>query len=450
MEKGPFLISINGFSMDNPRYTAVKILQSLYVDRESLSKILPTYVRPISNEKEKAWIQEICYGVARFYDRLDFIAHQLLEKKTLKSKDIDIYLLILTGIYQLLFMRVPPYAAVDETVKVARLLKKSWATRLINALLRNFLRNQETLLRLAEENLVARYAHPSWLIHMLQQAWPSHWPSILIANNEHPPLTLRVNTRLISKDAYLERLKQSGIQAQLSPFCPTALMITQAMEVFAIPGFQQGYVTVQDASAQLAAELLDLKPGQCVLDACAAPGGKLTHILEKEPALQAVIGIDNKKSRLALIRDNLKRLNLTAELADLDITKLSGKFQKEYFDRILLDAPCSSTGVIRRHPDIKWLRKPEDIQTLSIQQEAMLQAAWKSLKLEGKLLYATCSVLPEENEQVIEAFLKKTPDAKAIPIIADWGIIQQFGRQILPGQYNMDGFYYALLEKSRL
>lgn len=434
--------------MANTRLTAVNILKDLFVKRVSLASALPVYFSRISDEKEKAWIQEVCYGVTRYYFRLDFMAKRLFERKSLKEKDLDIYLLVLVGLYQLLFMRTPDHAAVYETVKTVFFLKKSWAAPLVNATLRSFLRRREELQQSSSCDTEAKYAHPEWMIKLIQDAWPENWPAIIESNNEYPPLVLRVNTRKISRDAYFEKLKLASISAHSNAHCQHSIILTHPMDVSAIPGFSLGEVTVQDSSAQLAAELLDLKPNQRVLDACSAPGGKTSHLLEFEPNLREVVGLDNSQARLLLTQENLTRLGHKASLIWGDAAKPSGWFDGVFFDRILLDAPCSSTGVVRRHPEVKILRRHFDITELSKIQLLLLESLWQTLARKGKLLYATCSVLPHENECVIKAFLEKTPGARSIPLEKEWGIQQSFGRQILSGQDNMDGFYYALLEKS--
>ncbi len=397
-------------------------------------------------EKERALVQELCYGVLRWWLRLRWIAGNLLERP-LKRRDGDLLALIMIGIYQLLYMRVPSHAAVTETVEAARGLGKPWASGLVNAVLRNLIRNQDDLIARIGEDESTELSCPDWLLGSIRKAWPQQWRVILEALNQRPPMSLRVNLGRGSRDGYLERLQAQGIAASPIPGVMSGIVLDRPQEVFGLPGFADGMVSVQDGGAQVAAELLDLQPGQAVLDLCAAPGGKACHILEIAPVDLSLTAVDIDPDRLQLVEENLERLGLTATLYSGDAADPDGAWAKVSYDRILLDVPCSATGVIRRHPDIKMLRRPEDIAALVELQGRILHSAWSLLKPGGVLVYATCSLLPRENEKQVAGFLSNNRDALELPIHATWGYARSVGRQILPGEGSMDGFFYARLKK---
>lgn len=429
---------------NNPRATAVQLLLQVVGQGKSLSSLLPHGLNSLPPER-RALAQELCYGVLRWYPRLQFILGQLLDKP-LKAKDADVEILALLGLYQLAFMQIPPHAAVSETVAVTALLNKPWARGLVNALLRRYQREQVTLDARAENDPAAHSAHPPWLLQRLQQAWPEDWPTLVEANNQRPPMTLRNNRLRQSRDAYLHELEMAGLAATPSPYAEDALVLAQAVAVEQLPGFTAGRVSVQDAAAQLAAQLLDPQSGMRILDACAAPGGKTCHLLERCSDID-LIALDVDQTRLARVRQNLERLALHAELIAADALDTEQWWDGKPFDRILLDAPCSASGVIRRHPDIKLLRRDEDITRLVELQAGILDALWSLLKPRGMLIYATCSVLPEENQQQVARFLARHADAQEQAIEATWGSAVNPGRQILPYQDRMDGFYYARIIK---
>jgi 16S rRNA (cytosine967-C5)-methyltransferase len=432
--------------MMNPRAVAARILDQVCFQGRSLSQALSQSLDnlPDKTKNQRPLIQEICYGVLRDYPRLSLITEGLL-KKPFKAKDGDLQSLLLVGLYQLISMRVPDHAAVSETVAAIKDLKKPWARGLANAVLRNFLREKDQRIEQAEQTEEGRWAHPQWLIENIRTAWPDHWQDMLTANNQRPPMTLRVNHSQNTTEDYLAELAAADIPAQASKIVASAVQLTQPLDVTDLPGFSEGRLSVQDTAAQLAAELLRLEPGQQVLDVCAAPGGKTGHILETANVNLTAVDVD--AGRLEKVEQNLQRLGQTARLLVGDATKPDTWWDGQTYDRILLDAPCSATGVIRRHPDIKILRHATDIPSLAELQAEILNAVWLLLKPGGMLLYATCSVLPSENSEQIAAFIEKCPDATSVTIDADWGHLSGAGRQILPGENGMDGFYYACLKK---
>jgi len=432
-------------SYSDARYVAVQVLTEVVGQRHSLSDRLDHHLPQMTSPREQALTQALCYGVMRLLPRLDTILQQMLHKP-LKNKDNDVYTLLLLGIYQLLYMRVPAYAAIAATVKVADALKKTWAKGLVNAVLRKVQTQQASLLAAIESTPVAQYAHPDWLLQRLQQDWQHQWADIAVANNTHPPLTVRVNLRQLSRAAYLDALQAVGIAATPTPHSHAGLVLAQAVDVQQLPGFTDGWVSVQDGAAQLAAGLLDVRDNTRVLDMCAAPGGKTAHLLERHPAV-ALTALDNQPQRVTKLAETLQRLQLTAELRCADASQPHHWWDKRPYERILLDVPCSATGVIRRHPDIKYLRRASDIEQLTQQQAALLAAAWQCLAVGGKLLYVTCSVLKAENTEQIKRFIAHHHNAMAVPFAATWGHAQPIGRQILPGEDNFDGFYYACLTK---
>ena len=427
----------------NTRLVAARVVTRVLQDGQSLTAALDHAFVNIESVKDRAFIQALCYGVCRQYHRLDFILTQLLEKPL---KDAEVKALALVGLYQLNFMRVKAHAAVSETVLATG--KKPWAKSLINAVLRTYLREQEGLERKADKTQVAALSHPDWLIKQLEQDWPEQALNILLENNQQPPMVLRVNLAKTSREHYLQLLLDQGIAAETVSFCPSALRLDKPVPVELLPGFVEGLASVQDTAAQLAADLLDVQPGQRVLDVCAAPGGKTAHILESQPQLKELVAVDIDGARMLRVSENLQRLGLQATLVVGDAAKPADWWDGRLFDRILLDAPCSALGVIRRHPDIKLLRRAEDIAQLQTLQKTILTAVWPLLAPGGVLVYATCSILKQENEQQVHAFLIEHPDAVELSLEwAGWGVVGLCGRQILTGESAMDGFYYARITK---
>ncbi|MFJ3120200.1 16S rRNA (cytosine(967)-C(5))-methyltransferase [Pseudomonas protegens] len=434
----------------NPRLAAAKALTAVLNGKASLNSSLPIQLDKVE-ARDRGFTQDLAFGTARWQPRLSALAAKLLQKP-FKAADADVEALLLVGLYQLLYTRVPAHAAIGETVGCADKLKKPWAKALLNAVLRRAQRESETLLAELEHDPVVRTAHPRWLQKSLKAFWPEQWEAICAANNAHPPMILRVNRRHHSRDAYLKLLSEAGVAAKACVYSQDGIVLDEALDVRSLPGFAEGWLSVQDEAAQLAAELLELAPGQRVLDACCAPGGKTCHILEVQPALAGVVAVDLEAKRLVRVRENLDRLGLDAQLIAADGRDTQAWWDGKPFQRILLDAPCSATGVIRRHPDIKLTRQPEDIAALAQLQGELLDAMWQALEVGGILLYATCSTLPTENTEVIEAFLARTPGARELDIGGQLGqpaagLKQPHGRQLLAQEGGHDGFYYAKLIK---
>ena len=429
----------------NPRLAAARALASVLSGKASLGSSLPPLLDKV-DARDRGLAQDLAFGTARWQPRLALIAEKLLQKP-FKAADHDVEALLLVGLYQLFYTRIPAHAAIGETVACVDKLKKTSLKGLLNAVLRNAQRDGEAICASLDSDPVLHTAHPRWLQKALKANWPEHWQAICAANNAHPPLILRVNRRLRSRDAYLAELTAAGIAASPCTYSRDGIVLAQACDVTGLPGFAAGHVSVQDEAAQLAADLLQLAPGQRVLDACCAPGGKTCHLLEVEPKLAHVLGVDLEAKRLVRVRENLARLGLEAELIAADGRDLASWWDGQPFQRILLDAPCSATGVIRRHPDIKLTRQASDITALATLQGELLDALWTTLEVGGILLYATCSVLPEENSDNIGAFLARTPGARELDIDGAFGLQQAHGRQLLPQVDGHDGFYYAKLIK---
>ncbi|WP_442111111.1 16S rRNA (cytosine(967)-C(5))-methyltransferase RsmB [Pseudomonas sp. NUPR-001] len=429
----------------NPRLAAARALAAVLSGKASLNSSLPAQLDKVE-VRDRGLTQDLAFGTARWQPRLSALAERLLQKP-FKKADADVEALMLVGLYQLLYTRIPAHAAIGETVGCADKLKKPWAKALLNAVLRRAQRESSDILAELERDPVVRTAHPRWLQKSLKAFWPEQWEAICAANNAHPPMILRVNRRHHNRETYLQLLHDAGIEASACQFSADGILLAQACDVRSLPGFDQGWISVQDEAAQLAADLLDLAPGQRVLDACCAPGGKTCHVLEAEAKLDAVVAIDLEAKRLTRVRENLDRLGLDAQLIACDARDTASWWDGKGFQRILLDAPCSATGVIRRHPDIKLTRQADDIAALAALQGELLDALWPTLEVGGILLYATCSTLPTENTEVIEAFLARTPGARELDLATQAGVRQPHGRQLLAQEGGHDGFYYAKLIK---
>ena len=428
--------------MTNPRAIAAYIIYLVCYDGVSLSDaFLDANVNDLN---DAPFIKELCFGTIRFWISLQSILKDLLEKP-LKKTDKDIECLLCVGLYQLIYMNIPEYAVLDETVTATRVLKKSWASRLVNKILRMMIEK-----KIKPKGITAEFSHPNWIIDKIKNAWPDDWETILNANNQKAPLFLRVNKTKTTLEKFESLLQKNNIESERVLNLPCALLLPNALSVEKIPGFSEGLFSVQDASGQKVMEYLDLQSDHVVLDACAAPGSKTTHILENYPDIKQLISVDISQSRLEKIKDNIKRLRLNNKNIELlagDLENINDEFEPNTFDRILLDAPCSATGVIRRHPDIKILRKKTDIPVLATQQLKMLNTVWPLLKNGGKLLYTTCSILPDENSDVIKLFLENNPDATELSLDTSWAKQCEHGQQVITGDQGRDGFYYAVIQK---
>ncbi len=446
--------------MHNIQLAAGQIIQQVIAEGRNLNQVLDESLRRKSvwTPAQRGALQDLSYGTLRFYGQLKTLLSLLLHKPMLDQR---IYYMLLVALYQLQYSKAAQYAVVDHAVRSAQLLNAK-VSGLVNAILRNFLRNQAALLEQAAQNDEGRYSYPQWWIDELRAQYGERSVAILEAGNMHPPMTLRINRRLGTVAGYRAQLEQQNVQAQLielnghagSPLPQAgeganeslrelyvnALQLDKPVAVDKLPGFFDGLVSVQDAGAQYAARLLDVRDGMRVLDACAAPGGKTAHTLEC--AQVEMVAVDKDEQRLQRVAENLRRLDLSAQLVIGDAVAPEKWWDGQPFQRILADVPCSASGVVRRHPDIKWLRRHSDIAGFAAQQLDILRALWRLLAQDGKLLYATCSVFQQENEQVIAAFLAQQPEARRLQVI----LPDSSDGQLLPDDQH-DGFFYALLHK---
>ncbi|SDW78381.1 16S rRNA (cytosine(967)-C(5))-methyltransferase RsmB [Marinobacter mobilis] len=408
---------------------------------QSLSQALPPALYQV-DDHERSELQALCYGTCRWFHRLDAELQQRL-KKPLRKQDRVIHQLMLVALFQLRFSQQASYAVLNEAVEACRDLGKPHLTGLVNGVLRGAERDGSPELT----DPAAVLSHPLWMVEKLRHNWPDDWEAVLAANNIQAPMTLRVNQRQGSREDYLERLAEAGIEGRPTRFARNGIQLVKPQPVDRLPGFADGAVSVQDEAAQLCTSLLDLAPGQRVLDACAAPGGKTCAILESCDQLDEVVAIDQSEERLPRVQENLDRLALQATLKAADAAATEQWWDGQPFDRILLDVPCSASGVIRRHPDIKLLRREGDIVPLAAIQTGLLAAMWRILKPGGRLVYATCSVFPQENHRIIQRFLKQQTDARLVEPTVSWGRDMGAGRQLLPDPDSHDGFFYAVLTK---
>ena len=421
--------------MDKSQQLAAQAIGQVFAGR-NLTQVLEStwHMQPQLTPQQRAITQDLSYGALRHYGQLQAILAQLLERKL---DDERVHHLLLVALYQLVHGKTSAYAVVDHAVKAAAKLKKPWAKGLVNAVLRNFLRRREALLAKVGEDDVSRYSYPRWWVSRLKAQYPERWESVLEAGNHRPPMTLRVNRRHGTPVEYQARLAEAGIAAHV--LGQSAIVVEQPLPVDRLPGFSEGVVSVQDYGAQFAASLLDVRDGMRVLDACCAPGGKTGHILELADV--EMTAVDSDADRIARTRSNLVRLGLAA---DLRIGDAGNPFDwwdgERKFDRILADVPCSASGIVRRHVDIKWLRREQDLRLFATQQAAILRGLWPALEIGGKLLYATCSVFAEENQHQVDAFLQEQSNALQLPLPG------LENGQLLPCTEH-DGFFYALLEK---
>ena len=421
------------------RALAAKINARVVAGGSSLEAAFAAYPPP--PDRDLGLLRELCYGSLRWHHRLAHQAKRML-RRPWDPVDPPLAALMRIGLYQLQWMRVPDHAAVAATVGAAEFLGNIRAKGFVNAVLRRFLREREKLTASLSGVRESVTSHPDWMVGRLKTDWPDDWQRVIDANNTPPPMWLRVNLRRTTRAAYLDRLDAEGIAAEPAQNLSSAVLLPQPRPRDSLPGFADGLVSVHDAGAQLAAKWLAPKPDQRVLDACAAPGGKCAHLLESCPGLSEVVALDLEQDRLDVAAGELERLGLQATLICGDAASPREWWDRRLFDRILLDAPCSALGVIRRHPDIKVLRRPLDIAQAAAKQRMLLEALWPLLAPGGRLLYVTCTVVREENQEQIDRFLAATPIARFS------GAESPSSRQILPGETNMDGFYYACMRKA--
>ena len=427
------------------RQASLKALKQV-LSGQSLSVVQAQVVDVLEDKRDRGLANEVVNGVLRWRWQLEAVVAQLVSKP-LKKKDIDVQLILLMAIYELKECRTPDYAIINEAVELVRKTGKKWAASLVNAVLRSFTREKETLLASIQEE-PAQYSHPSWMLEKIKNDWPEQWQQILNANNQRPAFWLRVNQRLSKVSQYQTLLSENDIEAAPTSLSVNALKLSQGVDVRQLPGFDDGVISVQDAGAQLAAGLLRAESGNKVLDLCAAPGGKTCHILELNDALTRVCAVEVDERRMQRVTENLQRLKLDAELVVADVCDYEQWWNGELFDRILIDAPCSASGVIRRHPDIKSLRRETDIDVLIKLQADILLAAWQMLAVGGELLYVTCSIFKDENQNQIQNFLNASLDAEEILLEENWGQACLHGRQLFPGEEDADGFYFCRLKKN--
>lgn len=430
-------------NLQNPRIAAIKALSEVLDSHKSLSD--SEALSKIHDSRDSAFARHLTYGVLRWLTALEWLAAQLLVKP-LKRRERDVQRLVLLGLQQLWHDQTASHAAVNETAECARLLGKPWAVGLINAVLRRFQREQEQLLnKLGTTG--KQFAHPDWLLREIQQDWPENWQAVVDANNLQAPLWLRINRQQADESTLRGDLKTAGFEISDHPYARDAISISPAAAVVKIPGFEKGWLSVQDPAAQLARDLLDPRAEERILDACAAPGGKTAHLLESCPGIELTV-LDKQAKRVEQIHQTLNRLGLNVDTQIADALLVENWWKGEKFNKILLDAPCSATGVIRRHPEIKWLRSDEQVSAVVQTQASLLAALWPLLESGGILVYATCSILKRENSEQIQQFLHQHADARVEMPVVEWGTAGPFGCQIMPGEAQMDGFFYAVLRKS--
>ena len=439
----------------NSRELALSWLCEVIINGKSLNSVLGENNYKKNNDKtdknderETGLAKQITYGCLRFYHQLIEV-QKVLVSKSLKEKDQDIQIIVLIGLYQLKHLKTADHAAISETVNLAKKIKKQWATGLVNGVLRNYQRTREEIEFKLNNNDLYKYSHPKWLIDTIKNNYPKEYENILEGNNQQAPMTIRVNTIKISRDDYQDKLAANNVIAEKHEYAKDALVLQTAKNVNELPGFNEGEFVVQDAAAQLAVDFLNIENGQYVLDGCAAPGGKTTHILQRSPKVN-LIAVEKDESRSEKIKENLKRLNLSCELVISDLSNINKWWNNQLFDRILIDVPCSATGVIRRNPDIKLHRKEKDIAALVTLQRELIDACWTMLKSGGIMVYATCSVLKEENERQMKWLSEKYDSIfceEPIDFTSDIKNRAEAGIQILPNELNMDGFYLCAIKK---
>lgn len=424
-----------------PRVAAVRALVAIFAGAEFDAALAAA--RADAETRNAPLVQELVYGTLRHYRELAARRDALLEHPGRLGMQ-PVALLLLVALYELAALATPAHAAVHQAVEASRELGTGWAAGLVNAVLRRALREHPGPLEAPP-----REEYPQWLQHRILRDWGGQAEAVFAAGLARPPLSLRVNRLRAARDEYLRKLAAADMGARPGAFSPVAVVLDEPRPVAEIPGFGEGLVSVQDEAAQLAVPLLAPAPGLRILDACAAPGGKTAHILEAEPQIAEVVAVDRDPRRLVSIQDNLRRLGLAATPVAGDAARPDAWWDRLAFDRVLLDAPCTATGVIRRHPDIRLRRRPGDADRAARRQRRLLAALWPLLAGGGRLVYAVCSLLQSEGDEVISDFLRDREDASPEPFAARWGQATAFGRRTAPGDSGMDGFYYAVIIKRR-
>ncbi|GMV28244.1 MAG: rRNA cytosine-C5-methyltransferase [Rhodanobacteraceae bacterium] len=431
--------------MNDARALAAQALDRIVRGGVSLREAFAEVAPRLADPRDRAFVSALLHEGARWWLRYDAMLGRLLQKP-LRGREPVVHALLVIGLVQLAVLAMPEYAAVAGSVEAVRALKRPQLAGLVNAVLRRFLRERVALDAAADADRLFASAHPAWLVQQLAQDWPDDVDAILAANNVPGALVLRANRRRTTPVALVGRLIAAGHAAAMHEWLPDAVVLEHSADVTGLPGYADGDFSVQDGAAQLTPDLLDLADGMRVLDACAAPGGKAAHCLERH-ALD-LLALDRDPQRLVQVRDNLARLGLSARTVAGDAAVPAGWWDGRPFDRILLDAPCSATGVIRRQPDIRLHRRAGDVERVAAEQAQLLDALWPLLRPGGRFVYATCSILARENARQIDAFLARTPGARAVDAIPSrFGRAAGAGRQNLPGAGGMDGFFYAIVEK---
>jgi 16S rRNA (cytosine967-C5)-methyltransferase len=435
--------------MSNINVRGIAALSMLQVvdNKKSLTGIL-AYQSPKVADEDRGLLQNLCFGSSRYFFGINALSKILLQKP-LPEEARPVHALLWVGLYQLAYSSISEHAAINETVEACTQLKLEKYKGVLNAILRRFQRDKEGLLEGLSDSDVTLYNHPKWYLKLLKKSWPEQWQSICEQGNLQAPMCLRVNAHIVSRDEYLLTLNDNDISASNGKHALTSIYLDKPCDVFSLPKFSEGSCSVQDEAAQLAAQILDPQAGEVILDACSAPGGKTCHILEASQNQAKVTAIDADEMRLVRVHENLARLKLNANVKHGEAQNPDSWWDGTVFDRILLDVPCSATGVIRRHPDIKLLRQKADIDNLAELQQEILQKAWTMLKPGGTLLYATCSIFPKENSLNIEKFLSLEKTALLQTLNLSTGIDTGFGSQLFPDVNSHDGFFYALLKKSQ-
>ncbi|WP_109124339.1 16S rRNA (cytosine(967)-C(5))-methyltransferase RsmB [Dyella sp. C11] len=431
--------------MTDTRALAAQALADIALRGTSLRDAMERHAHKLADGRDRALLMALLSDGARWWLRFDPVLDRLMEK-SLRQKEPAIHALLVLGLVQLQILQLPEYAAVAATVQATRALQRPRMAGLVNAVLRRWLRERDDLLAALDAKPQTRHAHPAWLARTLARDWPEQADAVMAADNVEPPLMLRVNRRRATRESLIERLRTDGYTAEAHAWLEDGIVLPHSTDVTRLPGFAAGEFAVQDGAAQIAADLADLRDGQRVLDACAAPGGKACHVLERADVALSALEFDARRAQR--ITQNLDRLGLQAHLIIGDAGQPGDWWDGKAYDRILIDAPCSATGVLRRRPDVRLHRRESDIAALAVQQQRILAALWPLLAQGGRLLYITCSMLRAENDVIVAEWLKTQPDARAVDLQLPVGQAAAVGWQILPGDGDLDGMYYAVLEKA--